>query len=191
MKYLILTLFIVIVTGKFLIAQTTDADEKDDFISVQTGSVIDDCNSIGIRLFLEYQKDMKGNWQYGISFETSRHFRKGGMEYADWLPTNLNLLSLNYYYKLNPRSKSVIWTAGLGIGGVHVYWDGNNDNDQFGITVNVSFTASIKFSQKIYLECSPSIALLPNRLYYSTMDIESFNNFYAYTFLPLGLKIKL
>ncbi len=134
---------------------------------------------------------MRGNWQNRISYETSRHGVESGMEYAKKLHTNLNFLNFNYYLKLNPKSNRIIWTLGIGLGGFHVFWDENNDNDKFGLNINASFTASIKLSEKIYLECTPTIALLPNRIYFSTMDVENFDNFYAFTFLPLGLKVKL
>lgn len=172
-------------------SQTVDIAEKQDFLSIQTGQIIDKYNSTGIRLFFEYKKDMKGRWQYGISFETSRHNRVSGMEYADNLPTNLNLLNFNYYFKLNPRSNRMIWALGIGFGGVHVFWNENKDSDRFGLNLNASFTASIKLSEKMYIECSPSIALLPNRIYFSSMNVESFNNFYAFTFFPFGFKFKL
>jgi len=172
-------------------SQVNDNIQKQDYLCVETGFLMDNYNSMGIRLFFEYQKDMKGNLAYGISFENSRHFREYGADYIDKYPTNLNLLSFNYYYKLNARKDKIFWLLGMGLGGVHVYRNENNDNDKFGITLNLSLTVNIKISEKIYFESSPTIGLLPNRAYFSTMNYETFNNFYAFSFIPLGVKVKL
>lgn len=77
----------------------------------------------------------------------------------------------------------------MGLGVLHVAWD---ENDRFGVTANASLTLNIRVTKRIYLETSPLVVLLPlNRVYYSRMDIESFNNFYAFTFFPFGVKVKL
>jgi len=176
-------------TANMLRAQTVAPFRKPDYLSFQTGAMVDRYNSLGIRTYFEYQKEVSGHWQYGISYEHSRHFGFFATDHPDALPTNLSLLSLNGYYKINLLKDRLFWLAGLGIGGVHAYWD---TNDKIGATVNASFTLNIKLTKKLYFESSPFIVLLPtNRLYFSTMNTERYNNFFALSLFPFGLKVKL
>ena len=170
-------------------AQTNENLRKPDYLTFQTGAIVDRYNSLGIRTFFEYQKDLKGNWQYGISYEHSRHFGFFASDHPDAFETNLSLLSLNGYYKINLIRDRLFWTAGLGVGGVHAYWD---DNDKIGTTINASVTLNIRLTKKIYFESSPFIVLLPsNRIYFSTMNAENADNFFALSLFPFGVKVKL
>ena len=160
-----------------------------DYLAFQTGMTIDSYNSLALRTFFEYQKDLKGNWQYGISYEHSRHFASAATDHLDELSTNLSLLSGNVYYKLNAIKDRIFWTTGIGLGVVHANW---NDNDKIGGTINLSMTLNLKLSKRIYLETSPLIIILPaNRFYYSTMNAATYESFYAVNIFPFGLKIKL
>ena len=170
-------------------SQTDDKTRKPDFLTFETGFIIDGYNSLGVRTFFEYQKDIKNNWQYGISYEHSRHFGFFRTDQLYDLSSNLSQLSLNGYYKLNLLEDRLFWTTGLGVGALHLNWD---DNDSFGVTVNASITLNIRITPNIYFTSSPLIVLLPfNRIYYSPMNIDHFNNFYALTFFPFGIKVKL
>jgi hypothetical protein len=162
---------------------------KTDYLSFQTGFIVDRYNSLGVRTFFEYQKDVKKNWQFGISYEHSRHFGFFLTDQLYDLNSNLSQLSLNGYYKLNIIKDMFFWTGGLGFGAVHVNWD---DNDGFGATINASLKLNIRITKRIYFESSPLIFLIPSdRIYYSPMNIDHFDNFYAFTFFPFGLKVKL
>ena len=183
-------------TVNMLRAQKTEHFRKLDYLSFQTGAIVDRYNSLGIRTYFEYQKEVSGNLQYGISYEHSRHFAFFATDHSDALPTNsdalptnLSLLSLNAYYKINLLKGRLFWLAGLGIGGVHAYW---NTKDKIGATVNASFTLNLKLTKKLYFESSPFIVLLPtNRMYFSTMNTEHYNDFFALSLFPFGLKVKL
>ena len=172
-----------------LYSQENQNLRKPDYLSAQTGLVFDGYNSLGIRLFFEYQKVIKSNWSYGISFENSRHFSHLVSDIKNELPTNLDLLSLNGYYRLNLIKDKVFWNAGAGIGGVHAYWE---NNDKIGLALNASLTLNIKLSDRIYFESSPLVFLLPtSRVYFSPMNVRDNHNFYAISFLSLGVKVKL
>ncbi|QQS52630.1 MAG: hypothetical protein IPM71_07815 [Bacteroidota bacterium] len=166
-----------------------DTIEKNDYLSFQSGMIADAYNSLGVRTFFEYQKDIKKNWQFGISYEHSTHLGFFMTDQPYELNSNLSQLSINGYYKLNLIKDRLFWTGGLGFGALHVNWDNNND---FGATMNASLTLNIRITKRIYFESSPLIVLMPfNRVYYSPMDIDHFDNFYAFTFFPVGLKVKL
>lgn len=187
-KYLI-----ILILGFFRIPGFSQSDEdklqKSDYLTFQTGFIVDGYNSLGVRTFFEYQKDFKKNWQFGISYEHSRHFGFFMTDQLYDLNSNLSQLSFNGYYKLNLIKDRLFWTGGLGIGAVHVNW---NDNDGFGATINASLTLNIRITKRIYIETSPLIVLFPfNRIYYSPMKIDHFDSFYAFTFFPFGLKVKL
>lgn len=186
-RFLILAIFGFVTINSY--SQTDENIRKPDYLTFQTGFIIDGYNSLGIRTFFEYQKDCKGNWQYGISYEHSRHFGFFATDQLYDLSTNLSLLSFNCYYKLNIIKDRFFWTSGLGIGAIHAYWE---DNNKFGVTINACLTLNIRITKKIYLETSPLIVLLPiNRVYFSTMNADHFDNFYALTFFPFGIKVKL
>jgi len=186
--FLLLLLF-----GLLRINGFTQTDEniirKTDYLAFQTGFIVDGYNSLGIRTFFEYQKDLKKNWQFGISYEHSRHFGFFMTDQLYDLDSDLSQISLNGYYKLNLIKDRLFWTGGIGIGALHVNWD---DNDGFGPTINASLTLNVRLTKRIYLEASPLLAFIPsNRVYYSPMNIDHFNDFYAFTFFPFGLKVKL
>ena len=162
---------------------------KNDYLTFQTGFIVDGYNSLGVRTFFEYQKDLKKNWQYGISYEHSRHFGFFMTDQLYDLNSNLSQLSINGYYKLNLIKDRLFWTGGIGVGAMHVNWD---DNDSFGATINASLTLNIRITKRLYFESSPLIVLMPfNRIYYSPMNIDHFDSFYAFTFFPFGVKVKL
>jgi len=170
-------------------SQTNEQVRKPDYLSFQTGLMVDRYNSLGIRTFFEYQKDIKGNWQYGISYEHSAHLTSAATDIPNSLSTNLSLMSLNGYYKLNLFRDRVFWTTGLGIGGVHANWE---DRNKVGATINASMTLNIRMTKKLYFESSPLLVLLPsNRVYFSNMDADRYKSFYAFSFFPFGLKVKL
>jgi hypothetical protein len=105
------------------------------------------------------------------------------------LNSNLSQLSVNGYYKLNLVKDKLFFTSGLGVGALHVNWD---DKDNFGVSVNASLTLNIRVTKRFYIEASPLVILFPfNRVYYSPMNIDHFDNFYAFTFFPFGFKVKL
>ncbi|HKJ42362.1 MAG TPA: hypothetical protein VKA27_09715 [Sunxiuqinia sp.] len=172
-----------------LYAQTNEEISKADYLSVKTGFIVDRYNSLGLTTYFEYQKDLKQNWQYGIAYEHSTHLGFLATDQLYQLSSNLSLLSLNGYYKLNAIKDKLFWEFGLGIGGAHVNWDNNN---AFGVTVNTSLTLNMKLSKRIYVEASPLIILLPaDRVYFSTMDVDHFSSFYAFSFFPVGIKVKM
>lgn len=186
-RILIIILFGILPSKSF--SQNSTEFRKADYLTFQTGMTVDCYNSLGLRTFFEYQKDLTGNWQYGISYEHSRHFAYAATDHLNELSTNLSLLSGNVYYKLNAIKDRVFWTTGIGLGIVHANWD---DYDKIGGTINLSMTLNLKLSKRIYLETSPLIIILPaNRFYYSTMNAATYESFYAVNIFPFGLKIKL
>lgn len=162
---------------------------KSDYLSFQTGFMVNEYNSLGVRTFLEYQKAIKKNYHYGISYEHTRHIGFVKTDQLHEYTSNLNQLSINGYYTLNLIRDRLFWLGGIGVGIVHVTW---NDIDAFGATVNASLTLNVRITKKIYLEFAPLIVLFPvNRYYYSPMNSDYFDNFYAFTLLPFGIKVKL
>lgn len=185
----IIFLFLGLLCTKGFSQAEKETTIKTDYLTFQTGFIVDGYNSLGVRTFFEYQKDLKKNWQYGISYEHSRHFGFFMTDQLYDLNSNLSQLSINGYYKLNLIKDRLFWTGGLGIGALHVNWD---DNDSFGATINASLTLNIRITKRLYFESSPLIVLMPfNRIYYSPMSIDHFDNFYAFTFFPFGIKVKL
>ena len=188
LKKLLLSLIIAF-TNINVYSLSIEKQPKPNYLSFQTGGMVDIYNSFGVRTFFEYQKDLKKNWQYGISYEHVRHLGRAATDHSDNLSSNLSLLSFNYYYKFKLYKDRVFWTSGLGAGVVHLNWE---DNDDFGPTVNASITLNIRVTKRFYIETSPLIVLAPvNRFYYSPMNASSYKDFYAGTFFPIGFKVRL
>lgn len=188
-KLLLLFIFFKILNPQGFSQSNSELVNKTDYLSFQSGLIFDAYNSLGVRTFFEYQKDIKKNWQFGISYEHSTHYGFFMTDQPYELNSNLSQLSINGYYKLNLIKDRLFWTGGLGFGALQVNWDNNND---FGATVNASLTLNIRLTKRIYFESSPLIVLMPfNRVYYSSLDIDHFDSFYAFTFFPFGLKVKL
>ena len=187
-KTLLLTL-IIAVSNTNIYSQINEKPPKPNYLSFQTGGMVDIYNSFGVRTFFAYQKDLKKNLQNGISYEHVRHLGRAATDHSDNLSANLSLLSLNYYYKLKLYKDRIFWTSGMGVGVVHLNWD---DNDEFGPTVNASITLNIRVTKRFFIETSPLIVLAPiNRFYYSPMNATSYKDFYAGTFFPIGFKVRL
>ena len=108
---LILTLFFFNIN---VYSQTKEILPNPNYLAIQSGLMADGYNSMGFRTFFEYQKDVKKNWQYGISYEHVRHLGIAATDHSDNLSSNLSLLILNYYYKLKLYKDRVFWTSGLG-----------------------------------------------------------------------------
>lgn len=170
-------------------SQTKEKQPKSSYLSVQTGFMYDGYESLGARAFFEYQKDLKKNWQYGISFEQSISLFMGGTDNPNSFPTNLTILCYNHYYKLKIYKDRVFVTSGLGAGVLNAYW---KDNYKIGPTINASITLNVRLNKKIFLETSPLVLIMPfHRVYYSTINTGPFTNYYSITVFPIGLKIKL
>jgi len=171
-----------------LFSQEGQPSRKPDYLSFQSGFILDSYASVGIRYYFEYQKEIKSNWNYGISLENSHHLMKLP-DIKDALPTNLNILSFNGYYKINLIKDKVFWNAGAGIGVVHVFF---NDTNKLGYALNASLTLNILLTKRLALETSPLFILLPtSRAYYSTMNMQNYNDFFALSFLSIGIKTRL
>lgn len=188
MKLFLLILFVFGTLKSF--SQNNDTMPKASYLSVQSGILSEnDYNSAGIRTFFEYQKDFGKNWQYAISYEHSRHFMDIATDHPNELKTNLSLLSVNCQYKLNLIPNRLFWTAGVGAGAVHINWE---DEDKIGASLNASLTLNFRLSKKIYVETAPLTVLFPfNRVYFSPVNVENHQNFYAFTIIPIGVKVKL
>jgi len=188
MKPLTILTFLLLI-GVHVNSQSLQQSNRKDYLTIQSGLLIDGYNSLGVRTYFEYQKQIKNNWYYGISYEHSRHLGFALTDQLHELKSNNSLLNINGYYKLGVANDRLFWMAGAGMGALHTNWD---DHDGFGISFNASITLNLKLSKRVYLETSPLIILLPvNRVYYSPMSIDHFNKFYAFTFFPIGIKVKL
>ncbi len=187
-KYLII-LLLGLLYGTGFSQTDNEKSIKNDYLTFQTGFIVDGYNSLGVQTFFEYQKDLKNNWQFGISYEHSRHLGFLITDQPYNLNSDLRQLSLNGYYKLNLIKNRLFWTGGLGIGALHVNW---NNNDSFGVTINASLTLNIRITKRLYFESSPLIVVMPfNRIYFSPMGIDHYDYFYALTFFPVGIKVRL
>ncbi len=188
-RYYLFALLMSALSGKAFSQGKQEVTSKTDFLGFQSGFTVDSYNSIGIRTFFEYRKNRKGNWQYGISYEHTRHFGFFMTDLPYQLKSNLSMLSLNGYYRLNLLKDRIFWTGGLGLGVMHINWD---DNDKFGLIANASLTLNVRITQRIYIETSPLIVFPPfNRIYFSPMKIDHFQYFYAISAFPFGLTVRL
>ena len=169
--------------------QESSKPGKNSYISLQSGGIIDNYNTTGVRVFMEYQHDIKKNLLYGISFEQSMPLYSSSTDFTNELSSRLSILSLNGYYTLHFWKDKIFWTGGLGVGAVYADWDKGN---QLGAAINGSLTLNFKITKNLYLETMPVIFVVPtNRIYFSTMNAESHSNFYAFNVIPLGIKFKL
>lgn len=182
-------LFLIIFSSIKVYSQTKENLPRPYYLSVQTGFMYDGYDAVGARLFFEYQKDLKNNWQYGVSLEQSKSFFTGGTDNPNSFPTNLTILCYNHYYKLKIYKDRVFLTSGLGAGVLNAYW---KDNYKIGPTINASITLNVRLTKKVFLETSPLVVIMPfHRVYYSTINTAPFTNYYSITVFPIGLKIKL
>lgn len=185
----LLTLLMVLLFINVYSQTNNEKPQAVDYLSVQTGLLLDRYYSMGVRTFFEYQKDVKKNWQFGISYENTQHNGIYVTDQLDEIESNLSLLSLNGYYKMNLIRNRLFWTVGFGFGAVHLNWD---DNNRFGVAVNTSLTLNVRVTKRIYIETSPLFLLFPaNRVYFSTMSVLNYTDFSAYTLCPIGIKVKL
>ena len=190
-KYRILTVFLLLfftisIYSK-LIAQ--ENQEKNDYLAFKTGILGDNYNSYGIRLNFEYTKEIIGNRQYSISYETRRNVGHVLSGYQHDKPSNTNIITINYYYKIKLIKDKLYWNCGGGVGAAHVFWDNNNF---FGVVFSLNASLNIKIFKKTYIETAPILFLLnPSKVYFVVGKFEDINNYIAFTILPIGIKVKL
>ena len=196
MKTSLTFIFAVILASHQAFPQNKEKYRPSDYFVFQTGLMYNNFNSLGIRTGFEYEQELTQNWLYGISYENTRHIASAPFdreppfseEYSDQ-PANLSLLNINGYYKIPLWEDKIYWTAGIGLGGVHAYWDGQ---DRFGLTLNVTAELSLKLSKKIYLETAPLLVFPPvNRLYMTPHQVGNRDIFGAMTLFPVGVKVKM
>lgn len=188
MKLTALLFLLALISANKSLGQEIIKQPKPAYLSVQSGVTFSTLNSIGTRLFFEYQKDLKGNWQYGIAYDNSRFLFRAATD-TRTVKLNLSSMSGNVYYKINAFKDRLFWTAGMGVGVMHVFWD---ENDKVGPSANASLTLNVRVSKRIYIETSPLIILAPvNRVYYATFQDVERQHLLTLVLFPLGVKIKL
>ena len=197
MKNILLTLFIFIQINTFSQEQEI---VKNDYLVFETGLIFNWTNSLGVRTFFEYQKETRKNWSFGVSYE---HSQTIGSPFSGFYhgETNLSLLSLNSYYRINLIKDRLFWVVGAGIGAGHVHitdhenrrYNNGAQEHLFGYTFNISTNINVRISKRIYLQTSPLLVLPPfNRVYYSpNLSKNGINYLFAQTAFPIGIKIKL
>jgi hypothetical protein len=147
--------------------------------------------SLGVRLYFDYSRDLTRYWQWGVSYETTRHATTsaaGVPEDAQLLDLNHHMLSGNIFLKLN-SGKPVHWRFGAGAGLIHAFWD---SSDQFGLALNVSAGMHIRLSRNVWLTTSILPLLLPsNRITYAFIDMPNRKNMLSGSFLNIGFQARL
>ncbi len=169
-------------------AQDSTATTENHFIAIQTGFSIDNNNSFGVRLYLEFQKEWTPRWSYGVSFEGTAHFGEFATDTRS-MPTSLNHLLFNVYYRVNLNKDKIYWDCGLGLGGSRAFWSVNN---KFGLTSSASITLNIRLGPNVLLQASPLVILAPvNRAYASKISMNENSRLWAFAILPFGVKIRV
>jgi len=184
-----LIFFLLLLISFHTFSQDSVSSKKASYISIQSGAIFDSYNITGVRAFVEYQKDVKKNLQYGVSFEQSFPLYSSATDFTNELSSHLSLLCFNGYYKLHFWKDKIFWTGGLGVGAVYANW---GNGQKLGAVVNGSLTLNFRITKKLYLETMPVIFIIPsNRIYFSTMNAETHSNFFAFNAVPFGFKFKL
>lgn len=166
-----------------------------NFINFETGFMNDGYRSLGIRVFAEYRREFRTNWSIAVGLDNSFHLTQfpivepgeGSSNLVD-LPVNLNILTFSGYYNLPFRDNKFYLRPGIGISGVMVRWDGHQET---GVAVNFNLPLGIRVSPNVYITTSILPILFPfNRLYISGIKIETFDNFHAFSLLPIGVDVR-
>lgn len=153
-------------------------------MAIQTGATMEGGPTVGLRLFVEYQRMLSTHWSYGVSWEGSTYLGDPGSDRS-----GLNHLMLNGYYRINLIASKVYWDAGLGVGGTRVI---RKRKDRWGLTAGASVTLNIRLGDQVILQTSPLIILMPiGRGYFSTADVGSNTSLVEYVLFPVGFKMRL
>ncbi len=160
------------------------------FLAFQTGFFADSYNSLGVRFFMEFQRDWNSQRGYGISLERTRFFGHYMTDYYPGVDADWTLFDYNYYYKLNLWKNFLALKLGAGVGISHLAW---NNNDKLGPNFNFSFTLNVRIGQNVYLETTPIPILVPfSRFYFHFLPTQQGNKMiYSGTFHAIGIKIKI
>ena len=168
---------------------STGNKTKNSCLSFQTGLVMDAYNSAGLRVSFEYQEQIRNNWYYGILYENKRHLFKPGTDNPNSYPANSNLLCMNGYYMLKIWKDRVYFSSGIGIGIIHLFWDGV---DQLAPVATANLTLNIKLFKGLWIETSPLVIFPPvDRGYFALCRGYHHQYYAAMTFFPIGFKVAL
>ena len=141
-----------------------------------------------MRLFFEFQKEWTPKWSYGISFEGTAHFGEFATDTRS-MPTSLNHVMFNVYYRINVHKDKIYWDCGMGFGGSRAFWQQSN---KFGLSADASITLNIRLGSNVLLQTSPLIILLPvNRVYVSSIRMNENQALWAFAAFPFGVKIRV
>jgi hypothetical protein len=173
------------------ISAKSQQDSTAQYLMSSFGANVSSYYSLGVRLYFDYSRDLSKFWQWGVSYETTRHATTsaaGVPEDATLLELNHHMLSGNVFVKLN-SGKPVHWRFGAGAGLIHAFWETSN---RFGIAMNISAGMHIRLSQKVWLTTSVLPVLIPsNRITYALIDMPGRNHLLSGSFLNLGFQVKL
>ncbi len=147
--------------------------------------------SLGVRLYFDYSRDITRYWQWGISYETTRHATtsvSGLPRDAQPLELNHTIICGNIYRKVNTPIKGVHWRFGAGAGLIHAFWD---ESDQFGLALNLSAGLHIKLSRNVWLTTSVFPLLLPsNRIPYAFIRMPGQSHILSGSFFNIGFQAR-
>lgn len=162
-------------------------EKKTQSVSLQSGFMIGGDFALNFRYYIDYQRQWKEKWSWGLSFETNQIGIKYSGERRFGSDEFWGLLSLNSIYKIQPFGNKIYWKALAGVGGVYLQW---KNNREFGMHVNLGLTIEILLIDNVHFVASPLIVLFPpSRLYFA--PFFPFNPYHVkvLTVLPLGLRV--
>ncbi len=192
-KLIFLILFIIFFQNNDSFSQSRKG-KKEQYFSLQSGIMGDNFNSTGVRLKLEYFREIKDNFQFGISSDNKMYLYeqlKVDSATASKYPSlhdNTNMLNANLYYRFSILHDRINWQFGFGYGVAYLYWKG----DKIVCPVmNINATINLRITKRIYFETAPLIILFPYSIYYySSINYKNYTHYSCSNMFPVGLKIK-
>ncbi len=177
----------------FLVTAFYAYGQHAQYISVQSGLHFDSYNSLGARIYTEFQRNLNARTSYGIFVEHTRYLSRYMTDYYPGIYSDWHIVGYQRHFHVKLWKNILFWQLGVGGGLSHLSWTNNGHYDEFGINLTFHATLNIKLGKNVYLETTPVPILVPfSRFYIHYMPrLNNLRPVYSGTFHAVGLKIKI
>lgn len=177
-----LYLFVFIFSCTSLYAQDNDA-----WVMLNTSFSLDSYNSMGPKIQLAFEQQIKNKWHGSISLETKRHTMFANNDRTIKIANNSQSLVFSASYRMNLWEDRIWFTVYSGIGTIHLF---NENTDKFGSVFRLGANMNIRLYKSLSLQAYPFFILAFPQIDFSTIQISN-QRFWQAQIFNLGLRYKI
>jgi hypothetical protein len=163
--------------------------QQQQYLVAHSGLFFANTASLCLRFGMEYQKDVKQNWQYGILYENSRYFTQGIYDVENSIDASFQQAIFHYYNKWKIVEDQLWLKMGLGAGVTHIYYNQSRDSRDFvGLTATAYLSWNVRVTKNFWLGTSIIPGLFAtNRVGFTFSEVPNHSTIISFTVFPMQL----